>query len=120
MHNYRKRLKDDPVKYEAYKLKDKKRKQQARKKAKRIPVCTSDAARKRKLNRERVRRFRRRKKAEERRKNNAKPTEKEEEPGYKTPQALGKAFLNNCSCIKVVIYCGQFIEKTYYSYTGKN
>ena len=58
VHNYRKRLKDDPVKYEAYKLKDKKRKQQARKKAKRIPVCTSDAARKRKLNRERVRRFR--------------------------------------------------------------
>ena len=32
---------NDPVKYEAYKLKDKKRKQQARKKAKRIPVCTS-------------------------------------------------------------------------------
>ena len=91
VHNYRKRLKDDPVKYEAYKLKDKKRKQQARKKAKRIPVCTSDAARKRKLNRERVRRFRCRKKAEERRKNNAKPTEKKEEPGYKTPQALGKA-----------------------------
>ena len=27
VHNYRKRLKDDPVKYEAYKLKDKKRKQ---------------------------------------------------------------------------------------------
>ena len=62
------RLKDDPVKYEAYNLKDKKRKQRTRNKEKEIPVDSLDAARKRKLNRERIRRYRCRKKAEEREK----------------------------------------------------
>ena len=36
--NYRMRLKEDAVKYEAYNLKDKKRKQQARKEEEEIPV----------------------------------------------------------------------------------
>ncbi|PFX27712.1 putative gluconokinase [Stylophora pistillata] len=83
--DFRKRLKANPVKYEAYKQKERKRKQKVRKKEKKTAGANAD--RKRKLNRQRVRRFRARKKKE---------VEKSRkcgiaEPVYKTPQALGKA-----------------------------
>ena len=83
---FRKRLKANPVKYEAYKQKERKRKQKAWRKEKN--TLDADANRKRKLNRERVRRFRARKKKEEDDKSRKSGTE---EPVYKTPQALGKA-----------------------------
>ena len=85
---FRKRLKANPVKYEAYKQKERKRKQKARRKEKKTADADADADRKRKLNRERVRRFRARKKKEEVEKSRKSEIE---EPVYKTPQALGKA-----------------------------
>lgn len=84
---FRKRLKANPVKYEAYKQNERKRKQKARRKEKKTADADADADRKRKLNRERVRRFRARKKKEEVEKSKSGI----EEPVYKTPQALGKA-----------------------------
>ena len=82
---FRKRLRANPVKYEAYKQKERKRKQNARRKEKN--TADADADRKRKLNNKRVRRFRARKKKEEEKSTKSGV----EEPVYKTTQALGKA-----------------------------
>ena len=85
---FRKRVKANPVKYEAYKQNERKRKQKARREQRtEKKTADADANRKRKLNRERVRRFRARKKKEEVEKSKSGI----EEPVYKTPQALGKA-----------------------------
>ena len=81
----RQRLKENSEKYEQYKAREKERKRVERSKPQKLSV--SEIQRRKKLNRERVKKCKLRKKAA----TQAKAENAAEQPVYKTPQALGKA-----------------------------